>query len=495
MSDPGTPSPAASGDNTAAHRPGGHGTAERTADEYATRTAGAAADAGLAPRALRRVVAASVVGTIAEYYDFFIYGTASALAFGKIFFPDVDPALGTLASFSTYAVGFFSRPLGGLVWGVVGDRVGRKRALVLTLLLTGLGTFAVGCLPTYHQIGIWAAVILVFVRLIQGFGVGGEQGGAVLLTAEAAPRARRGAWASLVQLGSPAAYLIPTALFAVLDGNLSDSAFLSWGWRVPFWLSAVVVVVGLLVRSRIQESDTFRAVKKEDRQRRPPSPLRALFAHHRRELVGGLFAKFAEAAVFPFYTVFLVSYADSLHHDTGTVLTAVIIAVCCELVALPLLGALTDRVGRRPVFLAAAVLNLVLVVPAFEAVRSSNTIVIVAALIAGLALGHAGTYAPQAAYFPELFPSSARYSGVSLVWQFGSMIASGPFTVVAAALLIAGHGSYGWDVLYVCGLIAVSIVALCLLPETAPRTLGGREYAHWPRTGTAATAPPPGDGA
>jgi MHS family shikimate/dehydroshikimate transporter-like MFS transporter len=316
----------------------------------------------------------------------------------------------------------------------------------------------------------------VFVRLIQGFGVGGEQGGAILLTAEAAPRARRGFWASFVQLGSPAAYLVPTALFAVLDGHLSDSAFLSWGWRVPFWLSAAVVVVGLFVRSRVHESETFRAVK-ESRGDKPPSPMRTLFTAHRRELVGGLLAKFVEAAVFPLYTVFLVSYADSLHHDTGTVLDAVITAVVCELVALPLLGRLTDTIGGRPVFIAAAVLSLLLVVPAFEAVRSGNTAAIVAALVAGLA---PGTYAPQAAYFPELFPSVARYSGVSLVWQFGSMIASGPFTVVAAALLIAGGGSYGWDAVYVGALIAVSIVALCVLPETAPGRLGGREYAHWP---------------
>ncbi|KAF4411103.1 MULTISPECIES: MFS transporter [Streptomyces] len=445
----------------------------------------AAPVASAPPKELRRTVGASVIGTIAEYYDFFIYGTASALAFNKIFFPEVDPAVGTLAAFSTYAVGFFARPLGGLVWGHVGDRIGRKRALVFTLLLTGLGTFAVGLLPTYDQIGIWAAVILVVVRLIQGFGVGGEQGGAVLLTAEAAPPEKRGFYASFVQLGSPAAYLIPTALFAVLTSQMSEEAFLSWGWRIPFLLSAFVVLIGLFIRLRVNESPTFQAAK--ETQQTQTAPLKLLMRENRREVVGGLFTKFVEAAVFPFYTIFLVAYAEDQGVDSSIVLNAVLIAIAAELVAIPLLGRLTDRVGRRPVYLAAAVLNLLLVVPAFEAVQTGNTAVIVLLLVAGLAFGHAGTYAPQASYFPELFPAVARYSGISIVWQFGSMLASGPFTVVAAALLLAGNGSYLWVAVYVGALIAVSIAALCFMPETAPGRLGGREYAHWPRPGDAAT--------
>ncbi|WP_433558460.1 MFS transporter [Pseudonocardia xinjiangensis] len=428
------------------------------------------------PAMLRRTVAASVIGTIAEYYDFFIYGTASALVFNTVFFPEVDPLVGTLAAFSTYAVGFFARPFGGIFWGWVGDRVGRKRTLVYTLLLTGIGTFAVGLMPTYDEIGIWAAVILVIVRLVQGFGVGGEQGGAVLLTAEAAPPERRGFVTSFVQLGSPAAYLIPTALFAVLDARLTDEQFLSWGWRVPFLLSAVVVVIGLYIRLRVPESAAFRAVKERQPVR---SPLATLVRDNRGEVIGGTLTKFVEAAVFPFYTIFLVTYAKSQGVDTAIVLDAVIIAIIAELILIPIIGRLTDRVGRRPVLLGAAVLNLVLVVPAFLAVRTGDVAVITLLLVAGLALGHGGTYAPQASYFPELFPSSARYSGVSIVWQFGAMIASGPFTVVAAALLVAADGAFTWVAVYVAALTMISIVALLRMPETAPGLLGGREYADW----------------
>jgi MFS family permease len=438
------------------------------------------------PKSLRKTVSASVVGTIAEYYDFFIYGTASALVFNKVFFPSVDPLVGTLAAFSTYAVGFFARPLGGLVWGHIGDRLGRKRALVFTLLLTGLGTFAVGLMPTYEQIGMWAAVILVLVRLIQGFGVGGEQGGAVLLTAEASPPGRRGFYSSFVQLGSPVAYLIPTVLFASLQGWMPEESFLSWGWRIPFLLSIFVVAVGVYIRSQVDESETFKAAR--ERRSHSHAPLRQLFATRRRELIGGMFTKFAEAAMFPFYTIFLVAYARNNGYDPTIILEAVIIAIIVEVFLIPLWGRLTDRIGRRPVYLGAAILNLILIVPAFYAVESQNLLVITALLVVGLAVGHAGTYAPQASFFPELFDSSSRYSGVSFVWQFGAMIASGPFTVVATALLVASDGGFGWVAFYTSVLVACSIVALIILPETAPRLRGGREYADWPKLTDEATA-------
>lgn len=439
------------------------------------------------PKQLRKTVLASLVGTIAEYYDFFIYGTASALVFNKIFFPEFDPLVGMLAAFSTYAVGFFARPLGGLVWGHVGDKIGRKKALVFTLLITGMGTFVIGLLPTYKSIGLWAAAILIFVRLVQGFGVGGEQGGAVLLTAEAAPPARRGLFASFVQMGSPAAYLIPSGLFAFLITHLSEEQFLSWGWRIPFLLSAVVVAVGLYIRLHLDESETFKAAKAE--QALQKAPVKVVLKDHRRVTLLGMGSKFVEAAVFPFYTVFLVAYAKYLHVDTAIILKGLMIAITVELVMIPLWGRLTDLVGRKPVFLGAAILNLVLIWPAFWAVQNGQVLPIVAILIAGLALGHAGTYAPQASFYPELFPVQGRYTGVSLVWQCGAMLASGPFTVVAAALLVAGGGSVTGVAIYVSALILISIVCLILLPETAPTVRGGTEYADWPTARAAAKLP------
>lgn len=425
----------------------------------------------------RKTAGASFIGTMAEYYDFFIYGTASALVFNKIFFPDIDPVLGTLAAFSTYAVGFFARPLGGLVWGHIGDKIGRKKALIWTLLITGLGTFAIGLMPTYETIGIWAAVILVFVRLLQGFGVGGEQGGAVLMTAEAAPPHQRGFYASLVNLGSPAAYLVPSALFAFLTTQLSDEAFLAWGWRVPFLLSIIVVFIGLYIRLRVDESETFKAVKANAAAQQ--APMKMLLQHSRKEIFLGMGSKFVEAAVFPFYTVFLVAYSKILENDSSFVLKAIMIAIVCELVMIPVWGWLTDKVGRKKIFLGAAILNLVLIWPAFAAIQSGNMFPIVAILVAGLALGHAGTYAPQASFYPELFPIRGRYTGVSIVWQFGAMIASGPFTVIATALLVAGGGSITGVAIYVSALILVSVVCLFFLPETAPGQLGGKEYAEW----------------
>lgn len=426
---------------------------------------------------VRKTAGASFIGTMAEYYDFFIYGTASALVFNKIFFPEIDPLLGTLAAFSTYAVGFFARPLGGIVWGHIGDRIGRKKALVWTLLITGLGTFAIGLMPTYETIGLWAAVILVFVRLLQGFGVGGEQGGAVLLTAEAAPPNRRGFFASLVQMGSPAAYLVPSALFAYLTTQLSEEQFLAWGWRIPFLLSIVVVAVGLYIRLRVDESQEFKAVKENAKTQQ--APVKVVFRESRREVFLGMGSKFVEAAVFPFYTVFLVAYSKNLGNDSAFVLQAIIIAILIELVMIPVWGWLTDKIGRKKVFLGAAILNLVLIWPAFAAIASGDTLPIVAILVAGLALGHAGTYAPQASFYPELFPVRGRYTGVSIVWQFGAMIASGPFTVIATALLAAGAGSITGVAIYVSALILVSVVCLALLPETAPGQRGGKEFAEW----------------
>lgn len=288
-------------------------------------------------------------------------------------------------------------------------------------------------------------------------------------------------------MGSPAAYLIPSGLFAFLITHLSEEQFLSWGWRIPFLLSAVVVAVGLYIRLHLDESETFKAAKAE--QALQKAPVKVVLKDHRRVTLLGMGSKFVEAAVFPFYTVFLVAYAKYLHVDTAIILKGLMIAITVELVMIPLWGRLTDLVGRKPVFLGAAILNLVLIWPAFWAVQNGQVLPIVAILIAGLALGHAGTYAPQASFYPELFPVQGRYTGVSLVWQCGAMLASGPFTVVAAALLVAGGGSVTGVAIYVSALILISIVCLILLPETAPTVRGGTEYADWPTARAAAKLP------
>jgi MFS family permease len=287
-------------------------------------------------------------------------------------------------------------------------------------------------------------------------------------------------------MGSPAAYLIPSGLFAFLTTQLSEEQFLSWGWRIPFLLSVVVVAVGLYIRLHLDESETFKAAKAE--QSLQKAPVKIILKDYRRVTLLGMGSKFVEAAVFPFYTVFLVAYANYLHLGTAIILEGIIIAITVELFMIPVWGRLTDKVGRRPVFLGAAILNLVLIWPAFWAVQNGQMLPIVAILIAGLALGHAGTYAPQASFYPELFPVRGRYTGVSLVWQVGAMIASSPFTVVATALPVAGGGSVTGVAIYVSALIAISIVCLILLPETAPTMRGGREYADWPRSHAAPKA-------
>jgi MFS transporter, MHS family, shikimate and dehydroshikimate transport protein len=416
-------------------------------------------------QSVRKVALASFVGTTIEWYDFFLYGTAAALVFGDLFFPEAEPVVGTLLAFSTYAVGFAARPIGGIVFGHFGDRIGRKSMLVLSLLIMGIATFLIGLLPTFASIGVMAPVLLVVLRFAQGIGVGGEWGGAVLMSVEHAPKGRRGFFGSWPQMGVPAGLLLSTSVFALVQGMTSEAAFLSWGWRIPFLASAVLVIVGLFIRLRIMESPAFQRVKETKTE--APKPIVDVVRKYPREVLVAMGMRVAENGAFYILTVFVLAYGeDELGLSKGTMLTGVIIAAAIGLVTVPLFGALSDRVGRRPLYLAGAVVTTLWAFPLFGLLNTESPILIWLAIVVGVNLGHDLMYGPQAAYFAELFGTRVRYSGASLGYQLASVFAGGFAPLIATALLAAGDGSPTLVALYVTAMGLISVVATLFARET-----------------------------
>jgi MFS family permease len=427
-----------------------------------TREAGTA----VSPAMLRQVALASCIGSTVEWYDFFIYATASALVFNKLFFPSFDPLVGSLVALGTYAAGFFARPLGGLLFGYIGDRFGRKKALVSTLLIVGIATFVIGLMPTYETLGVAAPLILLFIRLLHGFGIGGEQGNAILITCEHAPPGRRGYFGAWVQIGAPAGFVLPLGLFALLTGTLSDADFMSWGWRIPFLLSLGLVGIGLFIRLKLTESPLFLELRRQAGQDR--NPLATLLSQHRRRLVLGCGTKLAESTVFTVYAVLIVAYATSRGVPRPVMTEASLIAILGELVALPLFGLLADRIGRRPVYLGGAILNLVLAAPMFALVYYRLDSLVWLGLVGTLSIGHAAMYGPQAAFFAELFPTGIRASGIAFVQQIGALL--GSVGGLAAGWLLQIDAGKPWVlVAYILAVSVITMVATWLLPETAPR--------------------------
>jgi len=411
---------------------------------------------------VRLVALASLVGTTIEWYDFFLYGTAAALVFNRLFFPNSDPLMGTLYAFGTYAVGFFARPFGGIVIGHYGDKVGRKSMLVLTLVIMGVATFLIGLLPTYEQIGPWAAVALVALRIAQGFGVGGEWGGAVLMAVEHAPPGQRGFYGSWPQIGVPAGLVLSTFVFAIF-ARLPEASFLAWGWRVPFLVSAVLVGVGLLIRLRIVETPAFSKVKASAAEAR--QPIIEVLRTYPREVLLAMGARFAENGAFYIYSVFVLVYAtQQAGISQETVLNAMLFAAACELAAIPLYGALSDRFGRRPVYLFGAIMTAVLAYPLFLLLDTGSTPMVVLAMFLVFIFSHAAMYGPQAAFLSEMFGTRVRYSGASLGAQLSSVLAGGLSPFIATALL----RSYGRPALslYVIFMALVTIVAVLVATET-----------------------------
>jgi len=420
---------------------------------------------------IAKVVLASFIGTAIEWYDFFLYGTAAALVFGKLFFPTLDANAGLLASFSTYAVGFFARPLGGIVFGHFGDRVGRKSTLVASLVMMGAATFLIGLLPTYSAIGIWAPILLVGLRFVQGFGVGGEWGGAVLLAVEHAYQGKRGFFSSWVQVGVPVGQLLAVGVFALVS-RLPESSLLAWGWRLPFLAGIVLLLIGLFIRLQILESPLFRRVIATTPAQRLPV-LEVLRTHPRNVLLS-MGARMAENVSFYVLSVFVLSYATdpkTLNLPRQTILYGVLVASACQLLTLPLFGWLSDRWGRRPIYMLGAIGMGLFAFPFFWMIDTRQIPIIWLALAIGLGVFHAAMYGPQAAFFSELFGTRVRYSGASLGYQLASPFAGGLAPLIATVLLRQTDGR-PWPVaVYVVAMVLVTLTSVWFAAETARREL------------------------
>ena len=412
-----------------------------------------------------KVAAASLIGTAIEWYDFFLYGTAAALIFNKLFFPTFDPMVGTLLAFATYALGFVARPLGGLVFGHYGDRIGRKTMLYLTLLIMGAATTAIGLLPTYETLGIWAAILLIACRLIQGFGLGGEWGGAVLMAVEHAPEGRRGFYGSWPQLGAPLGLVLGTLVFSIVSSLMTDAELYAWGWRLPFLFSIVLVIVGLWIRFTIAESPQFQKIK--DSKQEVKMPIVDAIRMYPKNILLAMGARFAENGFFYIYATFTLAYAtQALGMNRQDILNGVLIAAAIEVFTIPAFGALSDRLGRRPVYIFGAVFSAAMSFPLFTLLGTKNPQLGWIAIILGLAVGHAAMYGPQASFLSELFGTKVRYSGVSLGYNLASIFAGALSPLIAIGLMTA-YKPATWPIsVYMIALALITIVSVYFAKET-----------------------------
>jgi metabolite-proton symporter len=412
---------------------------------------------------IAHVVWASVLGTAIEWYDFLIYGTAAALVFNKLFFPAFDPMMGTIAAFGSYAVGFVARPIGGAIIGHYGDRLGRKTMLATTLLIMGFGTFLIGCLPTYQQIGIWAPILLVVLRFVQGIGLGGEWSGAVTMVAEHAGN-RRGFWGSLVQVGFPVGVAASTAIFSVMT-QLPEASFLSWGWRVPFLASIVMVVVGLFVRLRLAETPAFQELV--ERKELVRQPVIEVLRRDWRSFLLAVGVSVSEVGLAYLLTVFVITYSTGrLGLPRDVVLNAVVYAALVEFITLPLAGWLSDVFGRKALYLTGAGTTILIAFPLFWLLDTKDTTIITITMIVTMTMTHALLFGPKAAFMPELFGTRVRYSGASLGANVAAALSGGFSPLIAVSLLVWADASWGIS-LYIIALSLLSAVAVLFTPETA----------------------------
>ncbi len=422
------------------------------------------------PSSIRKVILASLIGTSLEWYDFFIYGIAAALVFNKVFFPDFDPLVGTLLSFATFAVGFVARPLGGVVFGHYGDKIGRKNVLVATLLLMGIATMLVGALPTHAAIGIWAPVLLVLLRFLQGLGLGGEWGGAVLMTLESGDPRRRGLNASWPQVGVPIGLLLANGVLSLVGALTTEAAFHTWGWRVPFLLSGILVLVGLWIRTTVAESPLFTEV--EQSGEKEAAPIMEVLRRYPKNVLLAIGARVGVDVAFYTFVLFVTTYvATYLELPSHYALNATLIAAAVQVVAIPYFGHLSDRFGRRPVMLIGAIGAAVWVFVFFALLDTGQFAIIALAMIVALIM-HAALYGPQASFIAEMFPTKVRYTGASMGYQLAGILGGALAPIISVALLDRFDTSVVVSV-YAAAMLVVTIICVFRAPETSRLDLHG----------------------
>ena len=432
------------------------------------------AAATAAPAETRAVVLASAVGTIMEWYDFALYGAAAALFINRLYFPTVSPLIGSLAAFATFAVGFFARPLGGLVVAHYGDRIGRKPALVFTVALMGVSTVLIGLLPGYDTLGVWAPVLLVLLRLLQGFGAGAELAGAITYIAEFTPAHRRAFYTSIPNACTAVGLAMAVGLYAILGALLTDAQMLAWGWRVPFLVSAVIVFVAIYIRSRLQESPAFEA-----EQRKVATavklPLTQVFSERGSSVVLGFLSVTGHNANAYVLNAFALSYiTGTLHLSRSLALTALLLAAAAGMVMTPLFGMLADRIGRKPVFVGGAVFVALFAFPFFHLLQTGSPPLVIGAMMAGYGIGFGAMSGAQGAFLAELFETRFRYTGIAAAREMNSVLVAGPTPFIASAL-VASAGGQPWSVAwFIIACQAVTIISVCFARPAIPVSVQSR---------------------
>ena len=418
---------------------------------------------------MRRILIASLVGSSIEWFDYFLYGTVSALVFNQLFFVNEDPTIGLLLSYASFALAFFIRPFGGVIFSHIGDRIGRKKTLVLTLSLMGVATFGMGLLPTYQAVGIWAPILLITLRLVQGLGIGGEWGGALLLAVEYAPAEKRGLFGAIPQMGVTIGMLLGTVALSIMT-LLPENAFMTWGWRIPFIFSALLVFFGLWIRKGIDETPSFKKVKESGEV--PKLPIVETLKNYWREVLIAVGAKVVETAPFYIFSTFVVSYATAnLGFSRTATLTAVMIATIITTILIPIMGNLSDKIGRKKLFIGGTIGMALFAFPYFWLLQQKSGLLLIVATVIGLGVIWAPITAVLGTMFSEIFDAKIRYTGITLGYQIGAALAGGTAPLVATALLDRFNNSYVPVALYIIFASVLSLAAIWAVKDRSNQKL------------------------